>query len=271
MVLTTISSLYGHLNLLYSADPNVRSSWVRAHRRRQARYLRRLARAESCRLKLASNSECERVHAAASAVLAAQSSGPPDLAFPEAPPPQTWLRLASDSDRLHDLCSTAVGKLWPVISAANQGEPCFCYGGVKPKASVDRRVREFAAGVCELDLWDFSRCRVVVEDVCAVFRTSEAILAAWQSGVVRYRDYYRSPRGGGQDPFRAVHMELRMGNPEAGEFVEVQVLTITRDAIGMLDHTIKRDRAVERCTVRHEEWLHGLSLAGNILDASLDK
>ena len=271
MVLTTISSLDGHLSLLYSADPNFRSSWIRASRRRQARYLKKLARAESRRLKLASNSECERLHTEAIVVLATQSSGPRDLAFPEPPPPQAWLRMASDSERLHELCSAAIGELEPIIRAANEGQRCFCYGGIKPKTSIDRRVREYATGIGVLDLWDLSRCRVVVEDVRAVFRTSDAIAEAFKSGVVRYRDFYRSPRGGWQDPYRAVHMELRLGNEEAGESVEVQVLTMARDAIGMLDHTIMHCRTVEPSTARHEAWLRGLSYAANILDARLDE
>jgi ppGpp synthetase/RelA/SpoT-type nucleotidyltranferase len=182
-----------------------------------------------------------------------------------------WLQLASDPDRLRELCSAAIGELGPVVRAANQGQCCFCYGGAKPKASIDKRVRQCAAGAGGRDFWDLSRCRVVVEGVRAVFRTSEAIAAAWKSRVVRYRDYYRSPRGGWQDPYRAVHMELLLGNAEAGEFVEVQVLTIARDAIGMLDHTIMRCRAVEPATARHVEWLRGLSRAGNILDAGFDE
>jgi len=65
-------------------------------------------------------------------------------------------------------------------------------------------------------------------------------------------------------------MELRLGNEEAREFVEVQVLTMARDAIGMLDHTIMHC-TVEPSTARHEAWLRDISHAANIIDARLDE
>jgi hypothetical protein len=85
--------------------------------------------------------------------------------------------------------------------------------------------------------------------------------------VVRCRNYYVQPRGAWGDPYRAVHFEIMVGGACEPAFIELQVLTHTRESVGLMDHSLVHKRTVSYWGAQHEEWLRGISYAANILDA----
>jgi hypothetical protein len=143
----------------------------------------------------------------------------------------------------------------------------FIYGGLKPAASIERKIQEYRTGQGELDLWDLVRFRPVVPNIRAACGLSAAVLESFGNGVVRCRNYYTKPRNGWEDPYGAIHFELRLDDQSDCDFFEVQILTLAREAVGLLDHNMIQERSLGCRRSWYRGLLHHLSYAANIQDA----
>jgi len=264
MILTTISSLNGHLSWLYSADPNFRDSWIRASGvgkpvTQEAR-ARRILQIEAG-FELRNVSDCTRRQA---------SSWQPS--------PPACPTVLSRATAAAGVASARFGLGTParVMRSGNRGvragRPRGERGALllllrrgKPKTSIAREVREYATGVSDLDLWDLSPAGVV-EDVRAVFGPAKRSRRPSNRRGPLPR-FLPEPKGRVAGPVS--------GRPHGAPIGERGSRRIRRGAGCYHGPRRHRDcwitrscrcRTVEPSAAGHEAWLRGLSQATNIID-----
>jgi ppGpp synthetase/RelA/SpoT-type nucleotidyltranferase len=259
-----VNLLASHLEYIHSADPDFRRAWSLTSPATRAAHLRTLRHLEhfAWGLNPAAQNLVHR-HLNVARKLKDQFAVLPEKSFPEIPP-DVWIEAAQNRQRLEALYRTELQHVSLMRRAASS--PVTCYGSVKSYASVQRNILDFAAGRRELDLWDLVRFRLVASDVQAVYKLSAAIWDMVGARLVRCRNYYAQPRGDWSDPYRAVHFEIKVGGAYEPAFVELQVLTHAREAVGLMDHGLVHKRTVSYWGAQHEAWLRGVSYAANILD-----
>ena len=104
----------------------------------------------------------------------------------------------------------------------------------------------------------------MLPDLCALATVTSRLLGDMKGRIVRCRNYYRIPRRGPSDPYRAIHLELQSDDDE---FVELQLTTARREAVGQVDHAIVHKKRIPFACRSHARWLRDLSWSANILDA----
>lgn len=141
------------------------------------------------------------------------------------------------------------------------------YGSAKTPDAIERKISAASGGSrAELDLFDVNRFRVVTSTLPDMMATYHALDDRFGSVMVRCRNYYREPRRGSMDPYRAVHLCLR---PDDEEFVEIQLMTGNRDSVGLLDHAFVHKRTSRFVSEPHRRWLQILSWTANVADAQI--
>jgi ppGpp synthetase/RelA/SpoT-type nucleotidyltranferase len=266
MVADTIPSLADRLDAVHTADPEFRWAWLT--RSQPVRHLcfRSLAATELCRLSLRAASHVgSAAHAHAAHLLACQFRWLSETDFPEPPPADSWIGFARDPGKLNSLRRRAFCRLRDSFLTPGRPSGVFLYGGLKPAASIERKIHEYRTALGELDLWDLVRFRLVVPDIHAACELCAAVQGSFGNRVVRCRNYYTRPRNGSD--YRAIHFELELDNQNNCDSVEVQILTLAREAVGLLDHNMRRESSISRRPSRYREWLRHLSYAANIRDA----
>jgi len=78
---------------------------------------------------------------------------------------------------------------------------------------------------------------------------------------VRRRDYYRWPRPANPH-YRAIHYILSLGHMN---FLEVQIVTQIREAVGILDHSLRLGR-IRFPQPASSAWIDDFSKAADALD-----
>jgi hypothetical protein len=262
-----VKLLESHLEYIYSADRDFREAWSRASPIARAAHIRTLRYLE----RLASNLDATaqnlvRRHLNVTRTLKDHFAVLPEKVFPEIPS-DAWIEVARNRQRLEALYRRELQHLSLLSRAAGASSTVTCYGSLKSRASVQRNILDYAAGRRGLDLWDLVRYRLVAADIQTVRRLSAATWDMFGTRVVRCRNYYAQPRGDWSDPYRAVHFEIKVGGAYEPAFVELQVLTHTRESVGLMDHGLVHKRTVSYWGAQHEAWLRGISCAANILDA----
>ncbi len=96
---------------------------------------------------------------------------------------------------------------------------------------------------------------------------SRRLWSLFEPNVLRCRNYYVRPRQGWNDPYRGIHFILKIDGDSRPNCVEVQVLTVGRDPIGLVDHEFVHGKSSRYCDGRHERWLRHLSWTANLVDA----
>jgi hypothetical protein len=263
--------LASHLEYIYSTDRDFREAWCRASPVDRAYHVRTLLYLEHLASILdATPQNLLRRHLNVARTLKDHFAVLPEKAFPEIPS-DVWIEAARNRPRLEALCRRELQRLSLLSRAADPTSPVTCYGCLKSQASVQRNILDYAAGRRGLDLWDLVRFRLVAADIQTVRRLSAATWDMFGTRVVRCRNYYVQPRGDWSDPYRAVHFEIKVGGAYEPAFVELQVLTHTRESVGLMDHSLVHKRTVSYWGAQHEAWLRGISYAANILDAETDR
>ncbi|MEM7792109.1 MAG: hypothetical protein AAF546_11960 [Verrucomicrobiota bacterium] len=150
------------------------------------------------------------------------------------------------------------------------GRKARLLGGIKTDESIRRKIRQqgeegnMARAV--LDLWDVVRFKIVLRDLPDVLFVAEEFWREFFDGVVRCRNYYYLPRNNDvNDPYRAVHFELA---DEDGSIIEVQVCSVSRDAVSLLDHPYSFKKILPYKNDEHECWLRTLSVKANLLEVA---
>jgi hypothetical protein len=264
-------SLVDHLNYVHAADAELHEAWRGEDLLSYYPHLQTLARIDAYRSTLPeSDDDMRRLHSAAAGLLAQRCTQRAETEVRELPPAGAWIRLARDPTRLKKLYARAVRQLTRLIGASADKELVLYYGGIKPRASIERALRKYSSGRGVLDLLDLVRFRIVAADIQSVHSFSDTILDHYEGRVLRYRNYYLKPRDGWDDPYRAVHFALQVDTRDDAAIVEVQVLTLARDSVGMIDHAVVHERAIPFLGWWHEQWLLSVSYSANILDAQMN-
>jgi hypothetical protein len=258
-----VNLLASHLEYIYSADRDFREAWSRASPVDRADHIRTLLYLEHLASTLSATPQnLPRRHLNVARTLKDHFAVLPEKALPEIPS-DVWIEVARNRQRLEALCRRELQRLSLLSRAADPSSPVTCYGSL---ASVHRNILDYA-GRRRLDLWDLVRFRLVGANIQTVCTLSAAIWDMFGTRVVRCRNYYAQPRGDWNDPYRAVHFEIKVGGAYEPAFVELQVLTHTRESVGLMDHGLVHKRTVSYWGAQHEAWLRRISYAANILDA----
>ena len=139
------------------------------------------------------------------------------------------------------------------------------YGGVKTANGIEGKIAMVSD--TNLDLFDSVRFRIVSPTIGGLVGLQRVLEDRFGNHTVRCRNYYFRPRRGQLDPFRAVHLCLQSDDEE---FIEIQLLTASRESVGHLDHAFVHKRTIEFSSTAHAQWLAMLSWTANIEDARLD-
>ena len=262
-----VKLLANHLEYIYSVDRGFRKAWSHTSPVTRAAHIRTLLRLEQLSSNLNGTApNLARQHLSVARELKDHFAVLPEKTFPEIPS-DVWIEAARNRLRLETQCRRDLQLLILLSRAVDASSVVTCYGSVKSHASVQRNILDYAAGRRGLDLWDLVRFRLVASDIQTVCTLSSAIWDLFGTRVVRCRNYYAQPRGDWSDPYRAVHFEIKVGGIYEPAFVELQVLTHTRESVGLIDHSLVHKRTVSYWGTQHEAWLRGISYAANILDA----
>ena len=136
-------------------------------------------------------------------------------------------------------------------------------------ASLDEKLGEVKTGWAARrslrDTWDAVRCRLVAPDLATLRQISIEIWQYYLDSIIKCSNYYSYPQDGSKmGAYRAIHFLIEI---EDRRWIEAQVLTAARDAVGVLDYAFTFKRKLQVINREHEEWLRGLSLNVNIFDA----
>ena len=221
--------------------------------------VRLLSSAEAFRLGLTSDrASCRLAHGAAFDAMRVKGAAIRERGFPTGVVTQEWLAQSLDARMLLRTHRAAQARLDRFLMSC----PIYgtrLYGGLKSREAIQRSIRACRSGVP--DLWDAVRFRIVAPDLGGLLVICRSLLEKFD--VDRVRNYYTRPRQGVDDPYRAIHFEIRSAQVL---FVEVQVMTALRDAVGVIDHALVHKRAAPFLNVEHRRWLLELSYAANVLD-----
>ena len=262
-----VKLLANHLEYIYSVDPEFRKAWSHTSPVTRAAHIRTLLHLEQLASNLnATAPNLARRHLNVARKLKDHFAVLPEKTFPEIPS-DVWIEAARNRQRLEAQCRRQLRHLSLLSRAVDASSSVTCYGSVKSHTSVQRNILDCAAGRRGLDLWDLVRFRLVASDIQTVSTLSAGIWDMFGTRVVRCRNYYAQPRGDWSDPYRAVHFEIKVGGVYEPAFIELQVLTHTRESVGLMDHSLVHKRTVPYWGAQHEAWLRGISYAANILDA----
>jgi hypothetical protein len=187
-------------------------------------------------------------------------AGVPDSNFEFQPDTRYWLKLAADEPRNQALLRETISR---VTRALGRGYkvPADVYGNLKAPRSVSAKVAAVRVAGEPLDLWDLCRLRIVPETLHGVSAIAAILKQECEREVLRIRNYYTNPRSS-NSLYRAVHLILSGG----GGFVEIQIMTVSREVVCQLDHAVAFKRSLAPLDGEHTSWLERMSLAANLHD-----
>jgi hypothetical protein len=251
--------LNSHVDYIAASDPEFDRAW-QIHQARCAPILSRLSHKE--RELHGSSISWSHTHVLAACGGARIFAGIPDFEFRGFPRPRVWIA--------HWLPAKATNLFgywhWRLVRCLRYSAPgpYVLYGGLKSWAGIRHRIEQWRGGA-PFDLWDGVRFRIVVDGIRDVADLTMLLLSQFREHIVRCRNYYARPRNGPTDPYRAIHIELQS---DAEDFVEVQIVSSRREAVGLIDHSMVLKRRVPFTGPAHQAWLERLSWTSNLLDWS---
>jgi|GEM_PF-6760794 len=139
------------------------------------------------------------------------------------------------------------------------------YGGIKENLSIQSKIALFHAG-WPLDLADVIRFRFVFSGLRDMLRFCVGFANRFE--LDRCRDYFKRPRFGPDDLYRALHFTI----PGISDTpIEVQVLSANREAVGLIDHSLFLKKSISFMNNHHRAWLMSLSQVSNIVDGERNR
>ncbi len=249
---------------LLAAQTDFLSQWNRLGMTNERIYRAVLCSIEGLRGELKQAGGFAESHKAASLKLKACLGAIEEKPFPNGREVDVWLRYSKDPEALATAFLQAWERLERFFLTANASY-VMRWNSIKSSRTIWRKIEAYERDGKELDLWDIVRFRTSVASASALRKLSEQILDFFRDDVCRVRNYYVRPRGGEGDSYRAVHFELLAGET----CFELQVDTVARDLVGLLDHDLTGTKRVAFVDDAHREWLEELRMAANIYDALL--
>ena len=254
-----------HIDFMAAQDAQFASDWHGMGPSGRSNFLLTLRKVEQTRTRHGSSDELRRSHARRAGSASAALSTVTNMEFQREPDPDEWIQSARDQAGADRACRTWHRRL--SAFARREGPKCQrLYGGTKPLESLNRKIHEYSEGMTSLDLWDSVRFRIVAGSLKDLAALAQGFDTGFASDIIRRRNYYVTPRSGDLDPYRAIHFELAA---EGNDYVEVQLLTAVRDAVGHLDHGIRLEKGLDFVCEEHQVWMTQFLLAANILDAEI--
>lgn len=259
------SYLERHLTLLNNSK-NFVDSWnllgpvLQSLYKRAMRNMDRLTCSTDCLL-------LAKQHVRASEVLQAKLGVLPDREFDLWPDADRWICETLDVDHIERTFLKAGSALQDFLRDAE-----FPYvarwRSIKRDRSLAQKIHVHKGHGDPIDLWDAIRFRFSFGTPDDLARVSRQLLQRFDGAVIRFRNYYRRPRAGHRDPYRGVHcvLSLRETSSFCGYF-EVQLLTVNRDAVGLIDHALIHKPELDFFDEGHRRWLAAMRMAANIQDA----
>jgi hypothetical protein len=263
---TIESFLNAHVRLLLASDGNFQWYWSALAQSEQQGLLFLANEIDTC-------ASLEQYiiagHVRASRELARYMVRIQETAFDYSRIPRDWLDFVrSDSEKAH-VYEQVSHLLKRFVENEQLRSSLKLYGGVKPEASLVRRMMspktddQFRKQL--LDTWDIVRFRIVAIDVLTARHVAMRIWEYFFDEVVRCRNYYFRPKDDDhQDPYRGIHFELEL---MPGRIVEVQVLTKIRELVSLFDHAPIFKKSVQLPSPDHQAWLFLFSRKANLLEA----
>lgn len=182
--------------------------------------------------------------------------------------PKDWHAFVRDERAKADLYQAALRSLRAFVYDQWELKQVRLYGGIKPGASIERKVGALHEGGMRnlQDLWDVVRFRIVTPDLISARSVALRLWYSFMDSVVRCRNYYYRPKNENVgDPYRAIHFEVAM---QRQRLVEVQVMTEARELVCFLDYAPQFKKAVPFANWRQRRWLSHFSQKTNIYDCS---
>lgn len=260
------SFLDKHVRLLLERDENFQWYWSALAAREQEGLLFLANEIDNCACR---EQNIIAGHVQVSRELARYMVRIQEMAFDYSRIPRDWLDFVrSDSEKTH-VFEHAEGRLQRFVDSEKLRSSVRLYGGVKPEASIVRRMVSPKTGdqfrKQLLDTWDIVRFRIVAADVLTARHVAMRIWEYFFDEVVRCRNYYYRPKDDDhQDPYRGLHFELELVERR---IVEVQVLTKIRELVSLFDHAPIFKKSLQLPSADHQAWLFFFSRKANLLDA----
>jgi hypothetical protein len=191
----------------------------------------------------------------------------PNQDFSILPPTEAWMKRMQHQ-RLRLLADHWFSLLSRRVNQWSAGPISCFYGGTKSLESINARMNpNCITELSRIDFWDSVRFRIVVPNLSALVIVARNFIEDMRQSLVRCRNYFKVPRRGPMDPYRAIHIEIQSDDLD---FVEVQILTARREAVGQIDHPLVHKKKLAFANKWHEAWLHLLSWFANIFDVRDD-
>lgn len=252
-----------HFDLL-ATQTDFPHQWNRLGATNQRIYRSVLGSIESLRKQYGQGGALRAAHSQADRRLKACLEGIAEKPFPKSANVEVWLRTSEDPEAIERAFLRSWERLEYFFLGAETSY-VMRWNSIKSSKKVLSKIQAFAQDGTELDLWDMVRFRTSVASAVDLRKLGQQILDYFGGDVRRVRNYYVLPRGGATDSYRALHFEILAGET----FFELQVHTVARDLIGLLDHDLTGTKRVAFLHDAHREWLEELRMAANIYDAAL--
>jgi hypothetical protein len=265
--MTIITSfLDEHISLLLGKDENFQLYWSTSSEDQQKEFLNLAKRIDSC---ACGEQNIVAGHVRASRELARYMVRIQETAFDYSRIPGDWLDFVRSESEKTDIYQQAKTLLHTFIESEKLQSTVTLYGGVKPEASIIRRMispktdDQFRQRL--LDTWDIIRFRIVAPDLMTTRHVAMRVWERFFGEVVRCRNYYFRPKDDDHsDPYRGIHFELELIEER---IVELQVLTMVRELVSILDHAPVFKKSVQLPSVDHQAWLFFFARKANLFDS----
>ena len=149
------------------------------------------------------------------------------------------------------------------LSAQRLEQTVHLYGGLKARATIERKADIRRGGSSLIDLWDVVRFRMIVPDLRSLIELALRISDEFADRLLKCRNYYWRPKTAeARHPYRAIHLQIEI----AERMVELQIMTGSQEVLSYLDHAISFKGAVPAISEDHRTWLEITRLGALICD-----
>lgn len=252
------------LEVLLAGDPYFASYWQGLDRKGKRDTQQLLAEVE--RMGPADADDLLTAHTEASSLLRHYFACVPHKDMDYGRRPRDWSAFAADAQAQLLVFETSQAILQTFCRCLPLRPRPRLYGSIKPLSSLDRKVAQPAGAAGPrrlLDTWDIVRFRLVADGLPGVKATASALWECFLDNIVRCTNFYLSPPRT-DHWYRAIHFEIEI---QAHRWIEVQVLSRTRDVLGRLDYAPLFKKSVVLPDAVMLDWLVAMSLRGNLRDA----
>jgi len=181
--------------------------------------------------------------------------------------PKQWRSILDYPDKMQELYSSIHNKLLNFTKLNGIYDNVDFYGSIKTLDSIEKKINLISKGSAPrknlIDIWDLIRFRICTDDLKQLVKIGYQIWCNYFDNIINCRNYYFMPRNGNvDDAYRAIHFQI-LDSDQC--MFELQLLTKSRDAISLLDHSIVFRKIIQVDTT-NLILLQQMSYVSNILE-----